>query len=61
MTLHQNQNVQMISVEKRNEGQKITIITRGGTRTSVDIETQGIQEEQWVRKSVGSMPSFNPH
>jgi hypothetical protein len=58
--LHQNQNVQMISVEKCSEGPKITIVTCGGARTGVDMETQGNQIEQWVRKSAGPMPAFNP-
>lgn len=58
--LHQNQNVQMISVEKRSEGPKIAIVTRGGARTGVDIATQGNQTKQYVRKSTGPMPAFNP-
>jgi hypothetical protein len=50
----------MISVEKCSEGPKIAIVTRGGARTGTDMETQGNQMEQWVRKSVGPMPTFNP-
>jgi hypothetical protein len=58
--LHQNQNVQMISVEKHTEGPKITVFTCGGAPTDVDMETQGNQMEQWVMKSTRPMIAFNP-
>jgi hypothetical protein len=50
----------MISVERCSEGPKITVVTRGGAQTGIDMETQGNQTEQWVRKSAGPMPTFNP-
>jgi hypothetical protein len=45
---HKNWNVQMISVEKPSEGQKIAVVTRGGAHTSADVAAQGNQTEQWV-------------
>jgi hypothetical protein len=59
--MHQNHNVQMISVEKCSEGSKIIIITCGGTCTGADMETQGNQMEKWIRKSMEPMLEFNPH
>jgi hypothetical protein len=50
----------MESTEKRSEGPKITIVACGGAHTGVDMETQGNQMEQWVRKSTGPMRTFNP-
>jgi hypothetical protein len=50
----------MISVERHNEGPKITVVTRGGTKIGVDMATRGNQTEQWVRKSAGLVAKFNP-
>jgi len=50
----------MISVEICSEGPKIVVVTCGGARTGVDMATQGNQVKQWVRKSEGPMPTFDP-
>jgi hypothetical protein len=55
-----NQNVQKISVEKCDEGPRITVVMCGGARTGADVMNKGMQIEQWVRKSTGPMPTFDP-
>ena len=50
-------NVENISVEKRDEGPKITTFMHGGDRKGVE---KGVQMEQWVRKLEGPMPTFDP-
>jgi hypothetical protein len=57
---NRNQNVQKISSKKCNEGPRITVVTRGGARTRVDMMNGGKQTKQWVRKSTGTMPTFDP-
>jgi hypothetical protein len=52
--------VQKISAEKCNEGPRIAVVTRRGARTRVDVMNEGKQTEQWVRKSIGPMPTFDP-
>jgi hypothetical protein len=55
-----NQNVQKISAEKHNEGPRIAVVMHGGARTGVDVMNGGRKVEQWVRKSTGPMPTFDP-
>jgi hypothetical protein len=55
-----NQNVQKISAEKCNEGPRIAVVTRGGTRTGVDAMNGGKQDEKWVNKSTDLCPTFDP-
>jgi hypothetical protein len=52
--------VQKISVEICNEGSKISTVTHGGAKMGVDVEIGGKLTEKWVRKFVGTMPTFNP-
>jgi hypothetical protein len=56
-----NHNVHTISIEKHNEGPKIEIVAHRGTRTWADAMNGGKKVEQWVRKSTGPMPKFDPH
>jgi hypothetical protein len=50
----------MISVERSSDEPKITVVTRGGALTGIDMATQANQTEPWVRKSAGPMSTFNP-
>jgi hypothetical protein len=50
----------MISAERHNEGPKVAVVTHGGARTGTDMTNQGKQTEQWVRKSAGPIPTFDP-
>jgi hypothetical protein len=52
--------VQKISTERCNEGPRIVVVMCGGARTGVDMMNEGKQTEQWVRKSAGPMPTFDP-
>jgi hypothetical protein len=47
-------------VEKCNEGPRIVVFTLGGARTWVDVTNGGKQVVQWVWKSTGPMPTFDP-
>jgi hypothetical protein len=55
-----NQNVQNISDEKCNEGPRIAVVMSRGARIGVDVKNEGNKVEQWVRNSVGPMPTFDP-
>jgi len=57
---NQNQNVQKISSEECNEGPRIETVMREGTRTWVIAMNGGRQVEQWMRKSIGPMLTFDP-
>jgi hypothetical protein len=46
-----NQNVQWISTEARDEGQNINIVTRGGAKTGDDTVRQAPTQNQWVKKN----------
>jgi hypothetical protein len=47
-----NQNVQWIVVENREEdGKKINIVTRGGAKTGEDATKKDQDQYQWVRKN----------
>jgi hypothetical protein len=48
---NQNPNIQKISIEIRDEGPKLTVITCRGTKTGRDANNGGKQVEQWVKKS----------
>jgi hypothetical protein len=52
--------VQKISAERRNEGPRIAVVTRRGARIGVDMTNGGTYTEQWVKKSTGPMPTFDP-
>jgi hypothetical protein len=54
-----NQNVHNILAKKCNKGPIITIFTREGERTRVDLMNGGKRAEKWVRRLVGSIPTFD--
>jgi hypothetical protein len=54
------QNLYKISPQMCNEGPRIEVVTRGGTRTWVDAINGGKQAEQWVKKLAITMPIFGP-
>jgi hypothetical protein len=47
-----NQNVQWISVEARDEGWNINIVTHGGAKTGTDAVQQEPVQNQWVKKNI---------
>jgi hypothetical protein len=47
-----NQNVQWISAEVRDEGRNINIVTWGGAKTGNDAVIQEPTQHQWVKKNV---------
>jgi hypothetical protein len=57
---NQNQNLQMIVVEEHDDQPRITVVTCGGMRTRPDVTEKGKGVEQWIRKEVEPMPTFNP-
>jgi hypothetical protein len=55
-----NQNVQWIVVENREEdGKKINIVTRGGAKTGDDATKQNQDIHQWVRKNAEPEQKFD--
>jgi len=47
-----NQNVQWISADTREDGRNINIVTQGGKKTRNDIVQQEPAQNQWVRKNI---------
>jgi hypothetical protein len=47
-----NQNVQWISTEERDDGRNINVVTRGGAKTGDDVVRQDPTQHQWVKKNV---------
>jgi hypothetical protein len=55
-----NQNVQWIVVENREEdGKKINIVTRGGAKTGEDATKKDQDQYQWVRKNTTPQQNFD--
>jgi hypothetical protein len=55
-----NQNVQWIVVENREEdGKKINIVTRGGAKTGEDATKKDQDQYQWVRKNTMPEQKFD--
>jgi hypothetical protein len=54
-----NHNVQWISVEARDDGQNINIVTGGGTKIGNDIVRQDPAQNQWVRKNPNPEKQFD--
>jgi hypothetical protein len=50
----------MIAAEERDDQPKVADVIHGGTRTRLDVTEKGKGVEQWIRKEVKPMPSFNP-
>jgi hypothetical protein len=56
-----NQNVQWISTEARDEGKNISIVTQGGDKTGNDVVRQDPLQHQWVKKNVEPEKQFDVH
>jgi hypothetical protein len=54
-----NQNVQWISAEVRDEGRNINIVTWGGAKTGNDAVRQEPTQHQWVKKNVEPKKQFD--
>jgi hypothetical protein len=54
-----NQNVQWILAKARDEGQNINIVTRGGAKTSTDVDRQEPKKNQWVNKNTKPKNKFD--
>jgi hypothetical protein len=54
-----NQNVQWISAEARDEGRNINIVTCGGAKTGNDAVRQEPVQHQWVKKNVEPRKQFD--
>jgi hypothetical protein len=54
-----NQNVQWISAEARDDGRNINIVTRGGAKTGDDVVRQDPTQHQWVKKNIESQKQFD--
>jgi hypothetical protein len=54
-----NQNVQWISVEARDEGRNINIFTHGGAKIGNDAVQQEPVQHQWVKKNVEARKQFD--
>jgi hypothetical protein len=54
-----NQNVQWISSEARNEGWNINIVTHGGDKTGNDTAHQELVQNQWVKKNTEPRKKFD--
>jgi hypothetical protein len=50
----------MIVVEEPNDQPRVAVVTHGGMRTGPDATEKGKGVEQWIRKVVEPMPTFNP-
>jgi hypothetical protein len=56
-----NQNVQWISAEVRDEGRNINIVTRRGDKTGNHATQQEPIQHQWVKKNVEPRKQFDAH
>jgi hypothetical protein len=54
-----NQNVQWISAEARDDGRNINIVTRGGAKTGDDAVRQDPTQHQWVKKNTEPQKQFD--
>jgi len=54
-----NQNVQWISFEARDEGWNINIVTNRGDKIGDDVVRQEIVQNQWVKKNTKPRKQFN--
>jgi hypothetical protein len=54
-----NQNVQWISTEARDEGWNINIVTHGGSKIGTDTVRQQPTQNQWVNKNTEPKKQFN--
>jgi hypothetical protein len=56
---HNNQNVQWISSQARDDGKNINIVTRGGTKIGNDTVRQEPAQNQWVKKNIEQRKQFD--
>jgi hypothetical protein len=54
-----NQNLQWISTEERDEGRNINIVTHRKAQTSTDATRQEPAQNQWVNKNTKPRKKFN--
>ena len=54
-----NQNVQLISAEARDEGWNINIVTLGGAKIGNDVVWQEPVQNQWVKKNIEPRKQFD--
>jgi hypothetical protein len=54
-----NQNVQWISIEVRDDGRNINIVTCGGAKIGDDAVRQDPTQPQWVKKNVEPQKQFD--
>jgi peptide subunit release factor 1 (eRF1) len=54
-----NQNVQWISTEARDEGRNINIVTHGGDKTGDDTARQALAQNQWVKNNTEQRKQFD--
>jgi hypothetical protein len=54
-----NQNVQWISAEARDEGRNINIVTCGGDKIGNNVVRQERVQHQWVKKNVEPRKQFD--
>jgi hypothetical protein len=56
---HNNHNVQWIGKETRDDGKKINIVTRGGTKTGENAIHHNQNQHQWVRNNTTPQQHFD--
>jgi hypothetical protein len=49
----------MIRVEEHDDQPRVVVVTHGGTRIRLDAMEKGKRVEQWIRKVVEPMGTFN--
>jgi hypothetical protein len=54
-----NQNVQWISTEAREDGRNINIVMRGGAKTGDDVAKQEPVQHQWIKKNTEPPKRFD--
>jgi hypothetical protein len=50
----------MIIMEERDDQPRVAVVTCGRMRIRIDAMEKGKGVEQWVRKEVDPIPTFNP-
>jgi hypothetical protein len=56
-----NQNIQWISAEARDDEWNINIVTQGGTKIGNDAVRQEPMHNQWVKKNTNPKKQFDAH
>jgi len=50
----------MIAVEERDDHPRVAVVTRSRIINGEDVTEKGKGVEQWIRKSIEPIPTFNP-